>query len=528
MRFLLSHLIDQSADRWPEKAAIECRGESLSYRELARQSNRLAHLLVERGVARGDRVAILMNKRVECAIALYGIMKAGAAYVPLDPGAPTDRHAFVIRDCGVRHLISEPRKQKAVEALSRAVELTTVIGCEAPQGNGMTAFSFDALEGFDSAAPPDCGAMEQDLAYILYTSGSTGVPKGIMHSHRSGLAWAEVSADAYRLDAEDRISNYAPLHFDLSTLDYFASALVGATTVMIPEEVTKLASSLCASIAGEALTVFYTVPFALTQMVRSGCVRDSDFSALRWVLFGGEPMPPAQLARLMDDLPATRFCNVYGPTETNGCTHFPLPETWDPERPLPIGETYPNTEALILDADDAEVAPGEVGELVIRAPTLMRGYWGREDLNAVSSFYRQAHCGLPDRFHRTGDLVYRDVDGMLCYVCRKDRQIKSRGCRIDLDEVELALRHCEAVADAAVFSIEDADGHQVIEAAVVQSAEAAAPFDAALRRQLKASLPVYALPRRFAIIAELPRTSTGKVDRVSLARAAVQRIRQDD
>jgi len=524
VRYLLWHLVDDSAARNPDAEAIRCRGESLTYGALAAASNRLAHLLAEHGVRPGDRVGILMNKRVECAVAIYGIMKAGAAYVPLDPGAPTERHAFVANDCGIRCVVTEPRKRAAVSRLHAAHPLATVVGCEIEsESEGCRSMGFAALEACEAARPPAVHAMEQDLSYILYTSGSTGVPKGIMHSHRSGLAWAEVTVDAYGFDGADRISNYAPLHFDLSTLDYFSAALAGSTTVMIPEDVTKVPASLAALIAGEALTVFYTVPLALTQLATSGCLDGNDCAQLRWVLFGGEQMPPKHLAALMAALPGARFCNVYGPTETNGCTHFPIAPDHVHDAPVPIGRPYRNVEALVVDADDQPVAPGEVGELLIRAPTLMRGYWGREELNARSAFLRREFAGVPDRFHRTGDLVYALPDDNLQFVGRKDRQIKSRGCRVDLDEVEAVMLALDSVSEAAVYPVTDGDGHQLIEARAIPAAHARGGetlSESMLRSLLRRQLPPYAVPVRLDIVDDFPRTSTGKVDRVTLAREA--------
>lgn len=518
MHYLLPQLVDQSADRHPDSAAIRCRGAEMSYATLAEQSNRVAHYLVERGVKRGDRVGVLMNKCVECAVSIYGIMKAGAAYVPLDPAAPTVRHAFVARDCDIRHVISEPRKQAALAALAREHALDSVVGCEIDEAPSVSYTELDALE---HRRPPSVHSMEQDLAYVLYTSGSTGVPKGIMHTHRSGLAWAEVTAHVYDIEHTDRISNYAPLHFDLSTLDYFGGALAGATTVMVPEEVTKLPASLAALVAEERLTILYTVPLALTQLARSDRLVGHDMSALRWVLFGGEQMPPKYLAELMRQLPEARFCNVYGPTETNGCTHFVIDPDYPHDRPVPIGAPYPNVEARVLDADDREVESGEVGELVIRAPTLMRGYWNRDDLNATCSLYRDELPGLPDRFHRTGDLVCETDDGNFRFVGRKDRQIKSRGCRVDLDEVEAILLGFEGVSEAAVFAVPDETGHLLIEAAVILAVDGLS--ESALRATLKKRLPPYALPVRIDIVGTLPRTSNGKIDRVGLAASATAR-----
>jgi amino acid adenylation domain-containing protein len=318
-----------------------------------------------------------------------------------------------------------------------------------------------------SATPPNAGTMEQDLCYILYTSGSTGVPKGVMHTHRSALSFAEIAVRAYGLDEHDRISNHAPLHFDLSTLDYFAGAVAGATTVVIPESHTKLPASLSALVEAERLTVLYAVPFALQQLLLHGALDKRSLPSLRWVLFGGEPFPPKHLRALMAALPQASFVNVYGPTEVNGVTHFPVPPiAEDDDSPIPIGMPYGNVEALIVDDEDRPVRPGEAGLLLVRTPTMMRGYWKRADLNE-RAFYRRPAFGIyEDVFHRTGDLVRERPDGNLDFLGRKDRQIKARGYRIELDEVEAALLAHEAVEGAAAFPVPIGEGTHRIEAAV--------------------------------------------------------------
>ncbi|MEM7281461.1 MAG: amino acid adenylation domain-containing protein [Pseudomonadota bacterium] len=512
MRYLLNHLLDHSADAHSEREAIKCRAESLSFSELIEKANALAHCLREAGVKRGDRVGIFMNKGVGSAVALHGIMRAGAAYVPLDPAAPLERLRFVIHDCNIRVLVSEQRKLRTLEKLAACTDVEYVVGVAKDDLAKTVTVPWEELERESEA--PRIKLMEQDICYILYTSGSTGVPKGIVHTHRSALAWADVSASAYSLSFEDRISNYAPLHFDLSTLDFFAGALSGATTVMIPEEYARLPVSLCELISSERLTLFYTVPLALTQLVNSGAITKNDFSHLKWVLFGGEPMPPKYLKGMMDLLPNTQFVNVYGPTETNGCTHYLVSNELDVERPVSIGDVYPNVESLVVDLDDEAVEPGEVGELLIRAPTRMQGYWGRNDLNESSTFYRELAPGVLATFHRTGDLVRQQTDGNFEFVGRKDRQIKSRGCRVELDEVEAVLLSHTEVREAAIFAVPDDTGHLSIHGCVIPQTHQLS--DVVLSRHMKSHLPAYAVPVALNIVDDFPRTSTGKIDRLAL------------
>jgi amino acid adenylation domain-containing protein len=382
MLYLLPHAIDRAAARAPEHEAMRYAGASLTYAQLAERTDRLAGLLRAQGVRRGDRVAIHAGKGLAAGVAIYGIMKAGAAYVPLDPSSPPARQAFILRDCGIRHIVTEPSRLAALRLLlAEGVPIECVVGAEGELGGGVRSVTWSDVDAHPSAEH-DPDLVEMDLAYVLYTSGSTGTPKGVAHSHRSALAFARVAADTYGFTSDDRLSNHAPLHFDLSTMDYFSSALAGATTVIIPEAHTRLPASYAALIEAERLTVLYAVPLALTHLLLHGALDKRDLSSLRWVLFGGEPFPTRHLRSLMAALPGARVSNVYGPTEVNGVTYWIVPplEAED-DAPIPIGQPYANVEVRIVDDDDEPVGDGNPGELLVRTPTMMRGYWARPDLD---------------------------------------------------------------------------------------------------------------------------------------------------
>ncbi len=519
--YLLPQLIERAAMVDPDHVALRYRGESLTYGLLFEQASSLAHALIEDGVAPGDRIGILLPKGFESAVALYGIMSAGAVYVPLDPTAPTSRVDFVIRDGGIKRIVSSSAKSAAIAELHEAgVPLEAVFGIEPTEGVPYRSVSWEEIESFPTS-PPAISVTEQDLCYILYTSGSTGTPKGIMHTHRSALSWAEVTASVYGLTPHDRISNYAPLHFDLSTLDYFGGAQARATTVIIPEEYTRFPASLAGLIEEESLTVFYTVPLALVRLAAPGILDGRDLSGLRLVLFGGEPMPLKHLRTMMLELPQARFVNVYGPTETNGCTHYPVSNIpAETDEPLPIGRPYPNVEIMVADESGSPVAEGQAGELLVRAPTMMRGYWGRPDLNQGAFVMRDLHGGTPDTFHATGDLVSQSPDGNLRFLGRRDRQIKARGNRVELDEVEAVLLQHADVHEAAVYAIEDAEHSLQIHADLILT-DGAVPNTTEIYTHSRSVLPPYAVPAEISIRDSFPRTSTGKIDRRALHAEAV-------
>ena len=311
------------------------------------------------------------------------------------------------------------------------------------------------------------------------------------------------------------------MHFDLSTLDYFAAAVSGATTVIIPEEYTKLPASLSKLMSDERLTVFYSVPLALIQLLLHGALDTRDLRSLRWVLFGGEPFPTKHLRALMHELPQARFSNVYGPTEVNGCTYFEVPTLLaHSNEPVPIGRPYPNVEALIIDENGSVITDDAIGELLIRAPTMMLGYWGNPELTERSVYERSRFGVCDDRFHRTGDLVQTLSDGNLRFVGRKDRQVKVRGHRVELDEIESALASHDAVAEAAAYLVAAGDERQTLHASAILTASSATATHVDLEKFLRRLLPSYAIPERIEILDAFPRTSTGKTDRRELQRQA--------
>lgn len=526
MMYLLSHILERSVERVPDHEAFRCDGKGVTYAELNQRANGLAEWLLEQGTQRGDRVGIYLSKSLETAIAVYGIWKAGAAYVPLDPNAPVSRIAFVINHCGIRHLITQKSKRSRLpDLLATAPELKYIVGIPDEVELDSRVERCDWVNLSTSETAPAIRLMEQDLAYIMYTSGSTGTPKGIMHTHRSGLSYARMAAETYGLHQGDRLGNHSPLHFDMSTLDYFSGPLVGATTVIIPEAYTKVPASLSQLVQDEALTLWYSVPFALIQLLLRGALDERDLSSLRWILFGGEPYPAKYMYALMQRLPQARFSNVYGPAEVNQCTYYhipPLPSDQPmPDEVAPIGKIWANAEERVVDEDDQPVEPGAIGELLVRTPTMMTGYWQRPNLDDLA-FYQCEIAHQTATFFRTGDLVQQDADGNYQFVGRKDRQIKTRGYRVELDEIEAALVAHPQVEEAAAYPVLYDPGNHQIEAAVIPKPDATlAATD--LLNFLSDRLPKYALPQQIELAPTFPRTGTGKINRRALQETAEAR-----
>jgi len=514
MGYLLQHLLAESAASRPDRPAVSSAGCQLSYEELDRLSNRVARALVRSGVASGDRVAILAPKSAAAVIGLYGVLKAGACYVPLDTKAPAQRLDYVVRDCGAAVIIADQaRAAQAAELVSGLPWPGTVLVTE-PASEEFAAVAAEPADPLGADL-----AIESDLAYILYTSGSTGLPKGVMISHRNSLTFVEWAAAAAALTAEDRVCSPAPLHFDLSVFDVFATCRAGACLTVLPDGTTTFPVSIASWIEHERLTVWYSVPSVLTLLACFGSLAKFDLGALRTIIFAGEVFPPKYLARLMAELPHCRYLNWYGPTETNVCTAFEVPAGEADAGPVPIGTACANTEVFAVTADGRRVsAPGEEGELYVRGPGLMRGYWGQPARTREVLVPHPFVTEYDELVYRTGDLVTLSASGDYIYVGRGDSMVKVRGYRVELGEVETALYRHPAIREAAVVP-EVADelfGSRL--RAVIALDDAAVVTREAVLEHCRKWLPPYMVPDVVEFRASLPRTSTGKVDRNGLAR----------
>ena len=351
----------------------------------------------------------------------------------------------------------------------------------------------------------------------MYTSGSTGVPKGMMHTHHGSITYARWGAEHVSLKPSDRVASHAPLHFDLSIFDFFSTVQAGATVVLVPEAVTRFPASWTKTIESERISVVFTVPYTLITMYEQGAMEKRDLSSLRWILYGGEPFPPEMLRRLMLTLDDVQFTNVYGPAEAPSCTCYdvPLPAEGSNE-PIPIGIVSRNSTDIIVDDNDENCAIGQEGELCIRSSTLMVGYWNRPDLNERAYLYRESFGPFPAVYYRTGDRVVRQADGNLQFIGRVDRMVKVRGHRVELDEVELVLAGHPGVSEAVAFAVPDGFDSLKIVAAATRS-QGSVTDEADLLGYARKKLPLYATPASIELLSALPHNSSGKINRKLLA-----------
>jgi len=518
--YLLPHLLTEAAQRHPQRPAVTDQRRTLTYLALEEEANRVAHALRAGGVRAGDRVGLFLHKSVEAIAGLYGIMKAGAAYVPLDPFAPPQRLSYILRNCEIRCLVTGEEKSSVwpeLLAVGAPVEVLLVLNADRPDptglGRNVAVLGRPALAA-SPGDPPPLSAIGLDLAYILYTSGSTGHPKGVMLSHLNALTFVRWCHDYFQATEEDVFSNHAPLHFDLTILDIYAAAMAGARLVVVPPEASVFPAQLAAFIEQYGITIWYSVPSVLTMLVLHGNLAPGRLSSIRHLIFAGEVFPTKHLRSLMRLLPRAQFTNLYGPTETNVCTYYRVPPlAADQTEPIPIGQAIDDVEVFAVTESGGLAAPGEVGELYVRGTTVAYGYWG-DEAKTARGFVANPIGPAPDRVYRTGDLVRQTPQGDYLFLGRRDHQIKSRGYRIEIGDIEAALYAHPDVTECVVVPIPDeVIGNRIAAFVVVRDAALTADE---LARFCGTLLPKYMVPETFQFLPRLPKTSTGKVDRQAL------------
>jgi len=506
----LHQLLDVSASRFPDNVAIEeSKGGSIRYSELAHLADRVRDRLRGMGVGFGERVGIYLRKSGDAVASIFGIMKAGAAYVPADPTAPASRNAFIFHNCGVKVLIVEARLAEALRLefsqVSFAPEMIVL------EGTGAGVPLIKALDRLDAVRPapsvPSVVPNPSQLAYILYTSGSTGRPKGVMLSHGNAASFIDWCSDVLQPNEHDRFSSHAPFHFDLSILDIYVSLKHGATLVLVEEQLGKEPARLAPWIAEKKITIWYSAPSILSLLAQFGKLDQHNYSSLRLVLFAGEVFPIKYLKLLKALWPHPRYFNLYGPTETNVCTFYEVPRLIPDSQiePVPIGKACPYCEPLVVNEIGTEVARGAEGELCIAGRSVLEGYWNLPE-NTAKAF-------LPDRdirWYRTGDIVTELPDGNYKFLGRRDRMIKKRGYRIELGEIEVALYRHPAVKEAAVLAFPDDDGVPI--KAFTSTRDGSKLSTIELKKFCSENLPLYMVPDSFRCLDSLPKTSTDKID----------------
>lgn len=526
MPYLLNHLLAESAVRYPENTALVFKDRSITYGELDRLSNKLAHVLIESSLKRGGTVGLYLNKSIESVVGLFGILKAGGVYVPIDPNAPFFRAEYIIQDCNIKILVTSSNK---AEQISKIITGKHPLGAiivvdreqELEHEQSVKIVDYQDVIDYPTSTPPVCNSVWTDLAYILYTSGSTGNPKGVMITHLNSLNFINWGFATFDVNSNDVLSNHAPLHFDLSVFDLFVAMKAGATVAIVPEEYSFFPYRLVEWIHHNKITIWYSVPSILSMMVRQGELERFKFKHLRSILYAGEVFPLKKLRELMRNLPHVKYYNLYGPTETNVITYYELNNIQeDRVKPVPIGKACENMEVFALDQKGNVItSPGFEGELYARGSNVAQGYWGDKDKTDRSFINNPLHDCYNEKVYKTGDVVRLDEEGNYTFIGRRDHMIKSRGFRIELGEIESVLYNHPKIIEAAVIAVPDEEIGYRINAFVVLQNDAKTDIRE-YRRFCARYLPKYMIPENIELMSRLPKTSTGKVNRTALMNSA--------
>ena len=501
----IHQLFEQQTARTPEATAVVFGDRRLTYGELNRRANQLAHHLREMGVKPDDLVGICVERSLEMVLGLLGILKAGGAYVPLDPAYPSDRLQFILQDTGATVVLTQAKLRRGI-----------------PKDSGIVCLDADWREianGGDGNPHGDAGA--ENLAYVMYTSGSTGTPKGVEIPHRAvmrllcGTNYASLTNDEVLLQL-------APLAFDASTFEIWGALLHGGVLAVMPPEQPTL-ENIGRAIHDYKVTTLWLTAGLFHAMVEE---RAADLKPLRQLLAGGDVLQVSRVREVVQALGNCRLINGYGPTEsaTFACC-YPVNRETNWERPIPIGRPIANTQIYILDALLEPVPVGVAGELCIGGDGLARGYFNRPELTA-EKFIAHPFSNKPGaRLYRTGDLARYLPDGNIEFLGRIDQQVKIRGYRVELEEIEATLRQHAGISQCVVSAAEVPAGEKWLVAWIVPVDARRPPAAAELRGFLNEKLPEFMVPAAFEILSNLPLNANGKVDRKALPTPDLSRLK---
>lgn len=492
-RLCLHHRVDRVAARSPRAIAVESRDGRVTYEELNARATRLARYLLEVGVQHGDVVGLSMSRSIDAIVSMLAVLKAGAAYLPLEKSAPPARSGKSLDDARVTHVISD-RDGARIAAAGRKVVVANAI--KPPSFSGSSDSPLLEL------------SRPEDKAYVMFTSGSTGEAKGVVVPHRA-IARLVVDTNYIQVSEADKILQLSPLSFDASTFEIWGALLNGATLILSREDVVD-PNAIRADVAEHGVTIMWLTA-ALFHLIGDRYI--DALRPLKTLLAGGDVISPRVVDRVLDAIPGITLINGYGPTEntTFTCCHRMTRENRPAAGGVPIGRPISGTEVFVLDESLSPVAVGKVGELFTSGQGVALGYLNGD---GAGCFFRDEKV-CPGLIYRTGDLVRENSNGELEFVGRKDNLVKVRGFRISLDGIRQSLLQVEDVVDAVVFARKEEVGEQLL-IAYVKRRQGSTLEVAQIRRQLALVLSDYMIPDSIILREVLPITTNGKLDRTLL------------
>ena len=521
MSLLVHQFLERSAARRPDKTALVCGPIRLSYAQVDQLAGRIAWRLAAVGVRRQDRVIIVLENSVESVAAIFGVLKAGATFIVLNPAIKKAKLTYILDNADACAVVTHRRRETVVApAVAAAARPPQVLWfATAPGLHGLEGSLLGANDALPapwalapgrsqaSGAPATC--IDVDIATIIYTSGSTGSPKGVVSAHYNVVAAVRSITTYLENVADDIILNVLPLSFDYGLYQLLMAFKVGGTLVLEPSFAYPIQT--LATLARERVTGFPIVPTMVALLLQIGDLSRFDLRALRYVTNTAAVLPPSHIRRLRALWPHVKLYSMYGLTECKRVSY--LPPAYVDTKPESVGIAIPNEEVFVVDENGCELGPGQVGELVVRGQNVMQGYWNDPE-ETVRVFRPGRYRG--EVYLHTGDLFRKDEDGFLYFVARKDDLLKIKGERVAPREIEAVLLEMEEIAEAAVIGVSDPIWGQTVKAFVVRkTSRDLSP--SAIQKHCRKHLEPFLVPKTITFVERLPKSANGKIDRKALA-----------
>ena len=496
MARVITDYLDESVKKYPDKIAFVDSSKTISFSELRHGALHIAQGIIDIGAFKNP-IAIYLEKGVECIMSFLGIAYSGNFYTMIDISMPVQRIEKILTTLEPSVIITDKSHLEEVESFCKNAKILVYEDLMIGTVEEQTILS-------TTAKVTDC-----DILYVLFTSGSTGVPKGVITSHRAVISYMEAATDAYSLDNNTIIGNQAPLYFVLSIIDVYSTIKNGGTTHFIPKEYFTFPGKLVRYVSDNKITLLNWVSSALCLVANLKAFKKADMSCVKVVIFGGEIMPVKQLNAWIDELPRTKFVNAYGSTEvTDGATYYVINRRFKDTDLLPLGIPFNNTDILLLGDNDEPVGKDEIGELCCRGNNLAYGYYNDPERTDSVFVFNPLNKSYKERIYRTGDLVRYNEYGEIEYIGRKDFQIKHMGQRIELGEIEVNASSLEGVDENCCMY--DSEKQKIVMYYIgsVDQDE--------LLAKMKELVPVYMVPNKIYHLDEMPHNLNGKIDRAEL------------